>query len=230
MISFSPRRWKMTQKKERCLGDSPTMRMETQHRPSSYLWVQTDQIPTLFFLIFYFERLYFPKILWKLCACSHPCLIFTSHLFSFTLSFSCFLYLSLSLSLHSFICSCSFTALMQNPSDQVSQVVELRVLSNWGHVEYTCLYRFRVHGKIASAWDTSEKMSALYALEKKKWSGVCLRSNATEKNMKSWLMSLLSDSRVPVNRVCCCFHGCIQRLEIYKDYSSFSLFVLCTFD
>ncbi|NWS71381.1 SUN1 protein, partial [Crotophaga sulcirostris] len=26
------------------------------------------------------------------------------------------------------------------------QIVELRILSNWGHAEYTCLYRFRVHG------------------------------------------------------------------------------------
>ncbi|XP_067912660.1 SUN domain-containing protein 1-like isoform X7 [Heterodontus francisci] len=26
------------------------------------------------------------------------------------------------------------------------QIVELRVFSNWGHPEYTCLYRFRVHG------------------------------------------------------------------------------------
>ncbi|NWS68256.1 SUN2 protein, partial [Crotophaga sulcirostris] len=29
------------------------------------------------------------------------------------------------------------------------QLVELRVLSNWGHPEYTCLYRFRVHGEPA---------------------------------------------------------------------------------
>uniref|UniRef100_A0A1A7WJP4 Sad1 and UNC84 domain containing 5 n=1 Tax=Iconisemion striatum TaxID=60296 RepID=A0A1A7WJP4_9TELE len=35
-------------------------------------------------------------------------------------------------------------------SDVVYRFVELRVLSNWGHVEYTCLYRFRVHGKMAS--------------------------------------------------------------------------------
>ncbi|XP_072506719.1 SUN domain-containing protein 2-like [Notamacropus eugenii] len=30
------------------------------------------------------------------------------------------------------------------------QVVELRILSNWGHPEYTCIYRFRVHGKPAN--------------------------------------------------------------------------------
>ncbi|CAB1436106.1 unnamed protein product [Pleuronectes platessa] len=36
------------------------------------------------------------------------------------------------------------------PSEEVYRFVELRVLSNWGHVEYTCLYRFRVHGKMAS--------------------------------------------------------------------------------
>ncbi|CAL8273651.1 unnamed protein product [Gadus morhua 'NCC'] len=29
--------------------------------------------------------------------------------------------------------------------------VELRVLSNWGHMTYTCIYRFRVHGKMADA-------------------------------------------------------------------------------
>ncbi|XP_074137199.1 SUN domain-containing protein 1 isoform X5 [Sminthopsis crassicaudata] len=28
------------------------------------------------------------------------------------------------------------------------QIVELRIFSNWGHPEYTCLYRFRVHGEI----------------------------------------------------------------------------------
>ncbi|XP_028611960.1 SUN domain-containing protein 1 isoform X2 [Grammomys surdaster] len=31
--------------------------------------------------------------------------------------------------------------------DRAFQIVELRVLSNWGHPEYTCLYRFRVHGE-----------------------------------------------------------------------------------
>ncbi|XP_053113347.1 SUN domain-containing protein 2 [Hemicordylus capensis] len=30
------------------------------------------------------------------------------------------------------------------------QLVELRVLSNWGHPEYTCIYRFRVHGEPVS--------------------------------------------------------------------------------
>ncbi|XP_019718232.1 SUN domain-containing protein 2 isoform X3 [Hippocampus comes] len=36
-------------------------------------------------------------------------------------------------------------------SDVIYRVVELRVLSNWGHMEYTCLYRFRVHGTLATA-------------------------------------------------------------------------------
>lgn len=30
--------------------------------------------------------------------------------------------------------------------DKAFQMVELQILSNWGHPEYTCLYRFRVHG------------------------------------------------------------------------------------
>ncbi|XP_054843971.1 SUN domain-containing protein 2 isoform X2 [Eublepharis macularius] len=30
------------------------------------------------------------------------------------------------------------------------QLVELRILSNWGHPEYTCIYRFRVHGELVS--------------------------------------------------------------------------------
>ena len=30
-------------------------------------------------------------------------------------------------------------------------VVELRVHDNWGHRDYTCLYRFRVHGRPADA-------------------------------------------------------------------------------
>lgn len=32
------------------------------------------------------------------------------------------------------------------------QIIELRVLSNWGHPEYTCLYRFRVHGEPVQQW------------------------------------------------------------------------------
>lgn len=41
---------------------------------------------------------------------------------------------------------------LQQPTDEVYRLVELRVLSNWGHMEYTCLYRFRVHGQI-SKWN-----------------------------------------------------------------------------
>ncbi|XP_035812553.2 SUN domain-containing protein 1-like isoform X2 [Amphiprion ocellaris] len=31
-------------------------------------------------------------------------------------------------------------------NDEAFQIIEVRVLSNWGHQEYTCMYRFRVHG------------------------------------------------------------------------------------
>ncbi|XP_041818702.1 SUN domain-containing protein 1-like isoform X2 [Chelmon rostratus] len=32
-------------------------------------------------------------------------------------------------------------------SDRAFQIIEVQVLSNWGHPEYTCMYRFRVHGR-----------------------------------------------------------------------------------
>ncbi|XP_069347283.1 SUN domain-containing protein 2 isoform X2 [Eulemur rufifrons] len=35
------------------------------------------------------------------------------------------------------------------PEMATYQVVELRILTNWGHPEYTCIYRFRVHGEPA---------------------------------------------------------------------------------
>nr|XP_012597196.1 SUN domain-containing protein 2 [Microcebus murinus] len=37
----------------------------------------------------------------------------------------------------------------QAPEMATYQVVELRILTNWGHPEYTCIYRFRVHGEPA---------------------------------------------------------------------------------
>ncbi|XP_049420446.1 SUN domain-containing protein 1-like isoform X2 [Epinephelus fuscoguttatus] len=36
-------------------------------------------------------------------------------------------------------------------NDQLFQIIEVKVLSNWGHQEYTCMYRFRVHGTPADA-------------------------------------------------------------------------------
>ncbi|XP_077939932.1 SUN domain-containing protein 1 isoform X8 [Gasterosteus aculeatus] len=39
----------------------------------------------------------------------------------------------------------SFPVMEQN--DRAFQIIEVRVLSNWGHPEYTCMYRFRVHGE-----------------------------------------------------------------------------------
>ncbi|KAF0025958.1 hypothetical protein F2P81_022839 [Scophthalmus maximus] len=38
----------------------------------------------------------------------------------------------------------TFAATKEN--DETFQVIEVQVLSNWGHQEYTCMYRFRVHG------------------------------------------------------------------------------------
>ncbi|XP_008284805.1 SUN domain-containing protein 1 isoform X1 [Stegastes partitus] len=36
---------------------------------------------------------------------------------------------------------------VQEQNDKAFQIIEVRVLSNWGHPEYTCMYRFRVHGE-----------------------------------------------------------------------------------
>ncbi|XP_061061390.1 SUN domain-containing protein 2 [Eubalaena glacialis] len=41
------------------------------------------------------------------------------------------------------------TFYFQGPKMATYQVVELRILTNWGHPEYTCIYRFRVHGEPA---------------------------------------------------------------------------------
>ncbi|XP_057596636.1 SUN domain-containing protein 2 isoform X1 [Hippopotamus amphibius kiboko] len=41
------------------------------------------------------------------------------------------------------------TFYFQDPQMATYQVVELRILANWGHPEYTCIYRFRVHGEPA---------------------------------------------------------------------------------
>uniref|UniRef100_UPI00398EE29E SUN domain-containing protein 1-like isoform X2 n=1 Tax=Pristiophorus japonicus TaxID=55135 RepID=UPI00398EE29E len=41
------------------------------------------------------------------------------------------------------------TFLVTEESLKSYQIVELRIFSNWGHPEYTCLYRFRVHGNPA---------------------------------------------------------------------------------
>ncbi|KAF6121993.1 Sad1 and UNC84 domain containing 2 [Phyllostomus discolor] len=41
------------------------------------------------------------------------------------------------------------TFYFQDPQMAAYQVVELRILTNWGHPEYTCIYRFRVHGEPA---------------------------------------------------------------------------------
>ncbi|NXE27379.1 SUN2 protein, partial [Ardeotis kori] len=41
------------------------------------------------------------------------------------------------------------TFYLEGDSMDTYQLVELRVLSNWGHPEYTCIYRFRVHGEPA---------------------------------------------------------------------------------
>ena len=35
-----------------------------------------------------------------------------------------------------------------NKSVQAFSLVELKILSNYGHPQYTCLYRFRVHGSL----------------------------------------------------------------------------------
>ncbi|XP_036595311.1 SUN domain-containing protein 3 [Trichosurus vulpecula] len=36
---------------------------------------------------------------------------------------------------------------LQNETSESLSYVKLKILNNWGHSKYTCLYRFRVHGK-----------------------------------------------------------------------------------
>ncbi|XP_029954682.1 SUN domain-containing protein 2-like [Salarias fasciatus] len=43
------------------------------------------------------------------------------------------------------------TFLVTDDSQKTFQIVEVQVLSNWGHPDYTCLYRIRVHGTPAAA-------------------------------------------------------------------------------
>uniref|UniRef100_A0A8C4PZ71 SUN domain-containing protein n=1 Tax=Eptatretus burgeri TaxID=7764 RepID=A0A8C4PZ71_EPTBU len=45
---------------------------------------------------------------------------------------------------------------VQYPTDKSFRAVELRIFSNWGHLEYTCLYRFRVHGTAQPQNDASQ--------------------------------------------------------------------------
>lgn len=40
---------------------------------------------------------------------------------------------------------------MSNSTAHPFGIVELRILSNWGNSEYTCIYRFRVHGELATS-------------------------------------------------------------------------------
>lgn len=44
----------------------------------------------------------------------------------------------------------------QENNKEAFQIIELRVLSNWGHPEYTCLYRFRVHGEPVQQWSNTK--------------------------------------------------------------------------
>ncbi|KAJ8406699.1 hypothetical protein AAFF_G00296150 [Aldrovandia affinis] len=42
---------------------------------------------------------------------------------------------------------------LPDSAEGVYRMVELRIRSNWGHLEYTCVYRFRVHGQPSAGSD-----------------------------------------------------------------------------
>lgn len=49
--------------------------------------------------------------------------------------------------------------LFQEQNDRAFQIIEVRVLSNWGHPEYTCMYRFRVHGEPRPQWTNHHSLT-----------------------------------------------------------------------
>lgn len=65
----------------------------------------------------------------------------------------------------------------QEQNDRAFQIIEVRVLSNWGHPEYTCLYRFRVHGEPRHQWPNHNHTTHIWHITLSVHSSCQLRKN-----------------------------------------------------
>ncbi|XP_070592983.1 sperm-associated antigen 4 protein-like [Erythrolamprus reginae] len=51
---------------------------------------------------------------------------------------------------------------LKNEQEKAFQYVKIKVESNWGNPEYTCIYRIRVHGRMANINHLAKKVNEIY--------------------------------------------------------------------
>ena len=57
------------------------------------------------------------------------------------------------------LCLCLLFVSHQGKTKEMYKYVTVRIERNWGHPEYTCLYKFQVHGKTRDEYNTQHNMT-----------------------------------------------------------------------